>query len=69
MSEPITRRPKPGGRVRVGDLPKLFRVIDFDGGTYVLESQRGARCRAGVLAVHLAEPAELVEHRPPPRGA
>lgn len=55
MNEPIQRRPQPGDLVHVGDLPQTFRVIDFDGATYVLESIHGARCRAGVLVVRLAD--------------
>lgn len=55
MSDPIKRRPQTGDYVRVGDLPELFRVIDFDGATFVLESTHGARCRAGVLVVRIAD--------------
>lgn len=55
MNEPIQKRPQVGDWVQVGDLPELFRVIDRDGGLYVLESKHGARCRAGVLVVRLAE--------------
>lgn len=54
MNEPIQRRPKAGDLVNVGDLPETFRVIDFDGAIYVLESVHGARCRAGVMVVRLA---------------
>lgn len=55
MSAPITRRPQPGELVHVGDLPGTFRVLERDGGLYLLESEHGARCRAGVLVVRLAE--------------
>jgi len=55
MNEEIRKRPQIGDTVTVGDLPELFTVIDRDGGLYVLESEHGARCRAGVLVVKAAE--------------
>lgn len=55
MTDPITRRPQPGELVHVGDLPGTFRVLERDGGVYTLTSEHGAVCRAGVLAVRLAE--------------
>ncbi|PWG62524.1 hypothetical protein [Sediminicurvatus halobius] len=55
MNEPIQKRPQVGDWVQVGDLPELFKVIDRDGGLYVLESKHGARCRAGVLVVRLVD--------------
>lgn len=53
MSTPA-RRPQPGDLARVGQLPGLFRVLDFDGALYALESESGARCRAGMDVVRLA---------------
>lgn len=55
MAEAITRRPQPGELVHVGDLPGTFRVLERDGGLYLLESQRGTRCKAGVLVVRPAD--------------
>lgn len=51
----MQRRPQIGEYVHVGDLPGVFRVIDRDGGLYVLESHTGARCRAGVWTVRFAD--------------
>ncbi len=51
MSERQSRRPQPGDTVTVGD--QRFAVIDFDGATYLLESERGTRCRAGVRVVKI----------------
>lgn len=55
MNEEIRKRPQIGATVTVGDLPELFRVIDRDGGTFILESKHGGRCRAGILVVRLVE--------------
>ena len=55
MTEP-TRRPVPGDLVQVGDLPGVFRVLDRDGGLFVLESEHGTRCKAGVWVVSHADP-------------
>jgi hypothetical protein len=53
MTDETQRRPQPGEVVTVGDNPTRFAVIDFDGATYLLESEHGARCRAGVHLVRL----------------
>jgi hypothetical protein len=53
MTGETQRRPQPGEVVTVGDNPTRFAVIDFDGATYLLESEHGARCRAGVRMVRL----------------
>lgn len=58
MNEPIEPRPQPGDLVTVGNLPGRFTVVDFDGRTFVLESEHGTRCRAGVRVVRRTEGAQ-----------
>lgn len=55
MNEPIQKRPQVGDTVTIGDGEERFAVLDCDGSTYLLESIHGARCRAGVLVVRIAD--------------
>ncbi|MQM38453.1 hypothetical protein KBTX_02464 [wastewater metagenome] len=49
------RAPQPGDAATIGERPERFTVISLDGGTVVLESRHGVRCRAGRRVVRVVD--------------